>query len=664
MTFGRMDMLWLGLVVAVLMVALLLWSWRKQMSLIHQFVPERLMAQLTTQIRWETRKWRLFMVAFATAILFVAMAQPRWGFVWEEAEQRGRDVILAIDTSRSMLAGDIAPNRLARAKLAALELIDLSGTDRFGLVAFAGGAFLQAPLTFDDEVLRQNIQLLEPGIIPQGGTAIYEAVDAAIGAFKKADGDNHKLLILFTDGEDHEGGVDKVVERAREAGLRIFTIGIGTAEGEILKVPDDKGNPVLVRDEAGNVVKSRLDEKALKDIATQTGGFYLALQGAETMRTLQSQGLSPLPTTEGASAMIRQPREQFYWPLGLAILLLAVEPMLPDRRRPKKASGPSPTLQRGAIVAMFALCGANGWAASPSSAFRHYEQRDYTAAMREYNTLLNKRPADAQLHFNAGSAAYQADRLEEARQHFEAALRTPDLPLQQKAYNNLANTLFRIGEEKSDPKAKIADWTSAMENYQNALKLNADYANAAANREYVEKRLEELKRQQEQQQQQQKGDDKEDNDQEPNEKNQDNQQEKKDEQGRDKEDKPQPDDQQKGQSPQKSEDEPQNQEKQQEQPGEDSSQETDGKPKEEKPQGGEGKEGEGAKPKQSAEQGGETKDADKPNQAAEEAQAAKLGQMTPAQAKQLLESMKRDEQTLLLPKDLKRRGKQPVVKDW
>lgn len=664
MTFGRMDMLWLGLAATVLLAGLLRWSWRKQLRLVRQFVPERLLAQLTTQISWSTRKWRLFIVAFSIALLFLAMSQPRWGFVWEEAEQRGRDVILAIDTSRSMLAGDIPPSRLARAKLAALELVELSGSDRFGLVAFAGGAFLQAPLTFDDEVLRQNIQLLEPGIIPQGGTALYEAVDAALGAFKKADGDNHKVLVLFTDGEDHEGGVDRVIERAREAKLKIFTVGVGTAEGQILKIPDAQGNPTLVRDDSGNVVKSRLDEKALREIATQTGGFYLPLQGAETMRTLRAQGLAPLPTTESGSAMIRQPREQFHWPLGLAILLLALEPLLPDRRRAAKPASTAGAAKSAAIAGLLALATTDGWAASQGSAFRHYEKGEYDAAAREYNTLLGKRPADAQLQFNAGSAAYQADRLEEARQHFESALRSPDLELQQKAYNNLANTLFRIGEAKGDPKAKMADWTSAVENYQNALKLKPDYANAAANRDYAQQRLEELKKQQEEQkqQQQQQGQDNKEEKQDSDGKDQDKQQQ--DDQKQEKGDQQSPDEKQQGQKPSEPQGDDQQKQDQQQEQGKDQGQESEAKPKEEESKEGKGEEGEGAKPKNAEKPDGAKEDSGKPGKAAEEAKAAQLGQMTPAQAKQLLEAMKSDEQTLLLPKDMTRKGKQRVVKDW
>src|ERR1051325_5414353 len=147
----------------------------------------------------------MILLVISVGLLILTLAQPQWGFAWEEARQRGLDIIVAVDTSRSMLAEDIAPNRLARAKLAALDLMRLAKHDRLGLVAFAGTAFLQCPLTLDDEAFRQSVNQLEVGIIPQGGTALAEAIETALSAFKDT-GDNHRILVLFTDGEDHDSG--------------------------------------------------------------------------------------------------------------------------------------------------------------------------------------------------------------------------------------------------------------------------------------------------------------------------------------------------------------------------------------------------------------------------------------------------------------------------
>ena len=235
------------------------------------------------------QKIRVGCLVLAVACLVLALARPQWGFDWEEVKQRGLDIVVAIDTSKSMLAEDIAPNRLARAKLAALDLMQRAKSDRLGLVAFAGTAFLQCPLTIDDAAFRQSVEALDVNTIPQGGTAIAEAIETALTAYKE--GDNYKVLVLFTDGEDHDSGALEAAEKAAKEGLRIFTIGIGTAEGELLRIKDAQGGSDYVRDEQGNVVKSHLNERLLQQIAGATeGGFYLPLRGAKVIDTLYDAG--------------------------------------------------------------------------------------------------------------------------------------------------------------------------------------------------------------------------------------------------------------------------------------------------------------------------------------------------------------------------------------
>ena len=180
-----------------------------------------------------------------------------------------------------MLAQDVQPNRLERAKLAALDLLKLARYDRLGVVAFAGTAFLQCPLTLDEEAYRQSVQILEPGIIPQGGTALGEAIETAANAFSEEDSENHKVLILFTDGEDHEEHVLDVVKKVAANGMKIFTVGVGTASGELLKVRDENGNSVFLKDQSGNVVKSRLNEPLLQQIAMAANGFLYSPEGSK-----------------------------------------------------------------------------------------------------------------------------------------------------------------------------------------------------------------------------------------------------------------------------------------------------------------------------------------------------------------------------------------------
>jgi len=332
MTFANPHILWLLLVFPPALMVFFWWSWRKCQELRTRFIQARLLPGLTVGLSPGRQKVRHGCVVLAVVLLILALARPQWGFDWEAAKMRGLDIVVAIDTSKSMLAADIAPNRLARAKLAALELMQRAKSDRLGLVAFAGSAFLQCPLTVDDSAFRQSVQSLDVNTIPEGGTAVAEAIDTALTAFKEQD--NYKVLVLLTDGEDHESGAIEAAKRAAEAGLRIYTIGVGTTEGEILRVQDAKGNSDYVRDEQGNVVKSRLDEDLLRRIAGATeGGVYWPLRGARVMDELYDQWLAKLPKSEHQEKLIRRYHERYHWPLALAVVSLVVETLLPERKR-------------------------------------------------------------------------------------------------------------------------------------------------------------------------------------------------------------------------------------------------------------------------------------------------------------------------------------------
>ncbi len=228
---------------------------RSRQRLLTQFVEARLLAQLTVGISPTRQKVRFIFFDSGRSVVFDL----------EEVQQRGLDIMVAIDTSKSMLATDITPDRLERAKLAALELMQKAGMDRMGLVAFAGDAFLECPLTIDNTAFQQSVQALDVNSIPQGGTALAAAINTAQTAFKEKD--HHKVLVLLTDGEDNDEGALAAAQNAAKDGLKIFTIGIGTAAGELLRVTDANGNSDYVRDDQGNVVKSHLNEALLQQIA-------------------------------------------------------------------------------------------------------------------------------------------------------------------------------------------------------------------------------------------------------------------------------------------------------------------------------------------------------------------------------------------------------------
>jgi Ca-activated chloride channel homolog len=501
MTFANPNMLWLLLALPPALLAFFWWAVRTRQRLLTQFIQARLLPALTVGISPARQKIRVSCLVLAVVCLILALARPQWGFDWEEMKLQGLDIVVAIDTSKSMLAEDIVPNRLARAKLAALELMQRARSDRLGLVAFAGSAFLQCPLTIDDAAFRQSVEALNVNIIPQGGTAIAEAIDTALTAYKE--GDNYKVLVLFTDGEDHDSGAVAAAEKAAKEGMRIYTVGIGTADGEILRVKDAQGNSDYVRDEQGNVVKSHLNERLLQQIAGATeGGFYLPLRGAKAIDTLYEQGLAKLPKAQHEEKFVRRYHERYHWPLAVAIMLLLAEMLFPERKREPKAkapaSAPLPSAASRALTVLLLLLLPAAVRGSTSSALREYKAGNYDQALKEYERLLKKRSDDPRLHFNAGAAAYRDRQFEEAAKQFNATLASPDLKLQALAYYNEGNALYHLGEQNPDPKKRSEAWEKALQDYQSSTKLNSLDADAEFNYEFVKRKLEELKQQQQQ----------------------------------------------------------------------------------------------------------------------------------------------------------------------
>jgi Ca-activated chloride channel homolog len=308
---GAPQMLWLLVALVLPLIVFFWWAWRERQRLIKQFISARLLAILKVGVSATRQKARMAMIVAAVVLLVLALARPQWGFTQEEARQRGLDLIMVVDTSNSMLAEDVQPSRLARAKLAALDLARRARTDRLGLVAFAGSAFLECPLTLDDAAFSESVASLDTRTISQGGTAIGEAIDEARKAFKKDSG-NHKVIVLFTDGEDQDSDAAAAAEKAAAAGVIIFTVGIGTPEGELLRIHDERGRLDYIRDEQGNPVKSHLNEELLQQIARATKGFYLHLSGTGTMDTLYDRGIGPLPKSENSARLFQRYIERFY----------------------------------------------------------------------------------------------------------------------------------------------------------------------------------------------------------------------------------------------------------------------------------------------------------------------------------------------------------------
>lgn len=506
---------------------LLLWLYfivdRSRRQALSQFASAHLLEKLTASFSRQRLWIRRGLFLSGIALTLIAMARPQWGFRWEEAKRKGIDILFAVDTSKSMLAQDVKPNRLTRAKLAVTDLVRKLEGDRVGLIAFAGTGFLQSPLTLDYDAFQQTLDALDTNVIPEEGTDIASAIQSAEDAFGKEE-KNTKILVLITDGEDLEAKGIEAAKAAAKNGLKIYTVGVGSASGELIPVPTENGGTEFLKDENGNVVKSHLDESTLKQIAEATGGRYEPLGArGEGLESIYKEALAPLPKQEIMSHMQKIFTERFQWPLALGIACLLAELFIGTRARrrppafePVAPEAPQRRPLRPTVTSLFlflVLCVSAQ--ADPQSAEKEYKKGNYSEAEKQYAESAEKDPNSPELQFNLGASAYKAGEYDKSLSAFQKSLQTDKLDMQEKAYYNLGNTQFRIGQKglNEKPEETMKSWEKAVQSYDAALKLKPDDADCKYNQGVVKRILEELKKQQQQQQSQQNSDDKDKKDQ-------------------------------------------------------------------------------------------------------------------------------------------------------
>ena len=487
---------------------------KKSTAALQEFASGRLLEKLTLGVSPKKRMIKRVILVLAVASIFVALARPQMGFQWKEVKRKGIDILLAVDTSKSMLAEDVKPNRLERSKFGIMDFVSKLEGDRVGLLPFAGTAFLMCPLTLDYGAFRDSLEALNTEIMPQGGTDLASAIYEAEAAFQ--DDANHKILVLVTDGEDLEGEALFAATEAKNKGLTIYTVGVGTPSGELIPLTRGGKDGVFVKDEAGQPVKSRLDETMLQKIAGATGGRYEPLgQQAEGLEAIYREKLSLVPKQELAERMQRVPIERFQWPLMLALILLLAEFAISDRKRSRKVFPIIKTAYRripkigrvagatsvGVLVLLAIIfLGFRGAHASPGSAEAAYKAGNFDLAVEGYRSEAQKAPEEPQLQFNLGAAAYKGKQYPEALTSFKRALNVQDIQLQNQSYYNMGNTLYRQGEEteKQNLQQTIQHWEASIQAYDSALKLKPEDQDAQFNKEFVKKRLEALKKNQKQ----------------------------------------------------------------------------------------------------------------------------------------------------------------------
>jgi Ca-activated chloride channel homolog len=463
-----------------------------------RFVGEERLGPLTTAVSTTRRRLKDLLLLAAIFLLFTALARPQWDYQWVEVKRRGIDLLFALDTSRSMLAEDIRPNRLERARLAILDFTQQLDGDRVGLVPFAGSAFLLCPLTLDYEAFADTLQAVNTEIIPVGGTNIAAVIDQAVKILD--DAANHKILIILSDGENLRGEAIHAAEQAAGEGLTIHTLGIGSREGELIPLPGGGG---FVQDPHGNFVTSRLDEAMLARIAAAGGGISLPLgDSGEGLEAIYREKLALIPKEELTERQKKVPMERFVWPIALALLLLSGEFLLGERRNKARPVGRGlrqlrQLFRRKGIAALALLALFANADRAVAGADEAYRQGDYDTAAQYYQKKLRKSPDDPVLLYNFGTTAHRLGRYDEAIDSFTRALPQGDPLLQSKAYANRGNSQFRKGAALlfGTPTAAAELWQEALTSLEAATALNPGDEAAAANRELVQQRLETLREQ-------------------------------------------------------------------------------------------------------------------------------------------------------------------------
>ncbi len=324
------------LVGVLLLAAFVFWALAKKKKLLQRFGDIPLILKNAPYISFPRQASKAAILLLALVFAIAALARLQFGTHLELLKREGIDLIIALDVSNSMMAQDLKPNRLAKAKQEINAIIDRLKGDRIGLVAFAGEAFTQCPLTLDYSAARFLLNSIDNMSVSQQGTSLSAAMVRATDGFEKLE-KKHKVLLLMTDGEDQEGGVIEAAEEARKEGIKIYTVGIGNLQGEPIPVLDRKGMQVgFKKDETGQVIVTRLDEVTLQKVALATGGkYYRATAGEMELEKIFDE-ITKMEKKELEGTLVTRFDDRFQWPLLLAIFLIVVEFLMPERKKPAK----------------------------------------------------------------------------------------------------------------------------------------------------------------------------------------------------------------------------------------------------------------------------------------------------------------------------------------
>ena len=323
-----------GFWIVLVLTLFLVWAFRNKKKAMQRFAENSSLDEITASVNFKRQKQKSAIIICVFILGILSLMRPQWGFHWQKINRRGLDILIAVDVSKSMLATDVKPNRLERSKWAIKDLLKKLEGDRIGLIAFSGTAFLQCPLTLDYNGFLLALNDLNVNIIPRGGTSISKAIKVAMQSYEGDHQKKYNVLIIITDGEDHEGNAIKLAKEAKKIGLKIFCVGIGTNEGELIRLKGKSGIHTFLKDNQGNVVKSRLDENVLQKIALTTGGIYVRSSGAQFgLELIYRKKLSGMKKREIKARMAKLYYNRFQIPLAFAFLLLMLELLISDKKK-------------------------------------------------------------------------------------------------------------------------------------------------------------------------------------------------------------------------------------------------------------------------------------------------------------------------------------------
>ena len=451
------------------------------------------------------RKGWLKLTLLSLALLFFAigMARPQLGAILKEKQVKGAEIMVVLDVSNSMLAEDYSPNRLERAKLAISKLVDELQGDRIGLIIFAGESFVQLPVTSDYVSAKIFLNSITTESVPVQGTAMGDAIRTAIKSFT-SESENSRAIILITDGENHEDDPVSAAKDAVDMGARVFCIGVGSPEGK--PIPMDGG---LLKDNDGNIVVTRLDEKTLRDVASAGRGLYVRAGNTEFGLNPVIDEIRSLDAKDFQSVVFEEYDEQYMYFFAIALIFMLIEFMISDTRNRRSLFGRGKGMVAVLILMLASpvMLQAQSDRSEVRAGNREFKKGEFREAELDYKRALEEDSTSVTAKYNLGNALYKTESYSEAELYLKGlgdSLKSVSASKASDCFHNSGNLAL-----------KQKKYQEAVDAYKESLRLEPDNFETKSNLAYAQKMLKEQQQQQQNQhdqnQQQNQNQDQQDN---------------------------------------------------------------------------------------------------------------------------------------------------------